>query len=194
MAARLECGGSDLSCGLGNISVGHDNVGSVGAKLGDELLVTGGSDQCFAGLRATREADGANIGMRDERDRRVLVAGNGVEKPPREPGIDEEARERERRSRSSGRRLDDYRISRGNRWPDLLDEKIDRSVEGCDRADDAIGYAPREAEMAGPQRRGIDRHHFTGKVEHGGGAGFEKFRAAFQFKSRCSDRFADILT
>ena len=117
-----------------------------------------------------------------------------LKSPFGQPRIDEEARERERRSRSSRRRLDDDRISRGNRRPDLLDEKIDRSVEGRDRADDAIGYAPREAEMAGPERRGIDRHHFTGKMKHGGGAGFEKFRAAFRFKSRCPDRFADILT
>src|SRR5262245_4558710 len=174
LAAGLEGGAGDAGCRIGEVGVGADNIGRIGAELADELLRAGGAGKLVAGGGAAGDGDDGDKRMGGKELRALAPARHHVEEAVGHARLLDRLSD-EQRDLGAGRRgLHHDRIADGERGRDLLDQEISGPVERRDRTDDAIRDARGEAEAARSCRGGIERQHLAHEMRHLRGAGADE--------------------
>ena len=79
----------------------------------------------------------------------------------RQPGLQQDLRELERRQRGVGRRLDDHGIAAGDGRADLVADEVQREVERRDGDDDPARHPQRDAELPLAGRHRVERHRLA---------------------------------
>ena len=124
-------------------------------------------------LAADAPADPGRAGEGDRAGQLVLDdrvadlragAGDDAEPALRQPRLDQDLGQLQRRDRRLPGGLEDDRVAGGDRRPELVGDEVEREVEGADRADDAVGDAQHHAELAGARRGGLHRHRAAGQL------------------------------
>ena len=142
--------------GLLEVGVREDDVGGLPAQFERDALDRRGRalHHAAADLGRAREADLGHVRVLDHplADDRAL-AGDDVHDALRDPSLERELGEPQRREGRQLRRLEHDRVPAGERGAELPARDVEREVPGDDQADDPEGLAEGEVDAAGDRDR-----------------------------------------
>ena len=118
--------------------------------------------------------------------------GTTLSHPSRQPRLDQDRGQLQRRDRRLAGRLQHHRVAGGDRRAELVGDQVEWEVEGADRADHAVGDAQHHAELAGAGGRGLHRHRFPGQLARLDGGEGEGVDAALRLEARGLQRLAGL--
>ena len=158
LAGVVEHGIGGLAREALQVGVREHHVGALAAQLQADLLdgARGQPQDLLPGARLARERDLADTRMRREgRAGDRAGPGDDVHDTRREPGLQAQLTEPERRERRPRRRLEDRGIARRQRGCQLPGGHHQREVPGHDEADHADGLAQRQVQARLGDRDGL---------------------------------------
>ena len=171
------------------VGVGEDDVGRLAAELErDALDRRGGAlHHRAAHLGRAGEADLRHVRMLDEAaaDDRAL-ADEDVDDALRDPGLEHELGQPQRRQRRQLGGLQDDRVAARERGPELPRGDVEREVPRHDQADDAERLAEGDVDAA------ADRDRLAVVLVDRAGVEVEDLRDHADLRARARDRLADV--
>ena len=171
------------------VGVGEDDVGRLAAELERDAL-----DRRGRALHH-RAPDLGRAGEADLRHVRVLdqaaaddgaLADEDVDDALRDPGLEHELGQPQRRQRRQLGRLQDDRVAARERGPELPGGDVEREVPRHDQADDAERLAEGDVDAA------ADRDRLAVVLVDGAGVEVEDLRDHPDLGPRAGDRLADV--
>ena len=175
------------------IRVREDDQRAVRAELEREALDPRDAADLLPHRRRAREADlphprigtqrGAELGSR---------ARDHLDRVLRQPGVEQRARQEDRRQRRLPCRLENHGVARRKRRSHLVGDEQRGEVERRDRDDDAARLAQGERELAGTVRGRVDRNGLAVQARPLGRARPQERRDPGGLASRLDERLADL--